>query len=126
MRVHDAVVAGDFDALRSELEPLGDFPNAVPDLAIGTPLVYAIYHGPLALVVKLLDAGADPDASDGDGFPPLIAALSPPDRDDVAEVVRLLLDGGADIEQRGMNDYTPLHAAAASGRVELVNVLLER
>lgn len=125
-RVHAAVVDGDLAALRGELEPLGDFPNRSPDGAVGVPLVYAVGHGPLALIRALLDAGADPDGSDGDGFPPLIAALSPPYRDDVADLVNLLLDSGADIEQHGMNDYTPLHCAASSGQPALVELLLER
>lgn len=125
-RIHGAVADGDLDALRHELEPLGDFPNAVPDLSIGSLLVYAIYHGPMTLVEGLLDAGADPNASDGDGFPPLVAALSPAERDDVADVLGLLLDRGADIEQRGINDYTPLHLAAETGRIDLVDLLLER
>jgi ankyrin repeat protein len=125
-RVHGAVCAGDFETLRRELEPFGDWPNTSPDGAIGLPLVYAIYHGPFELIEQLLDAGADPDGSDGDGFPPLIAALSPPDRDDVAQVLTLLLDRGADIELRGMNDYAPLHAATAAGRLDLVELLLDR
>lgn len=125
-RVHGAVADGDLAALRRELEPFGDFPNRSVDGAVGLPLVYAVYHGPLELIRALLDAGADPDASDGDGFPPLIAALSPPDRDDVVDLLILLLDRGADIEQHGMNDYTPLHCAAASGQPALVELLLER
>jgi ankyrin repeat protein len=125
-RVHDAVADGDLAALRRELEPFGGFPNRSVDAAMGLPLVYAVYHGPLQLIRALLDAGADPDGSDGDGFPPLIAALSPPDRDDVADLLILLLDHGADRGQRGVNDYTPLHCAAASGHPALVELLLER
>jgi ankyrin repeat protein len=34
-----------------------------------------------------------------------------PARPDVLDVIRLLLDSGADPDQRGINDWTPLHAA---------------
>lgn len=132
-RVHAAFVEGDMHALRSEIDHLGGFPNTAPDLAIGTPLVYAIYWSPLAFVRELLDAGADPDASDGDGFPPLIAALTCATpapgarvRDDVPELIDLLLTRGAEITQRGINDYTPLHLAAAQGDLAMVDALLAR
>jgi len=64
--------------------------------------------------------GADPNLVDYAGFPPLIAALACSNsrpgaaaRPDVCEIVALLLSFGADTNQRGVNDYTPLHMAVA-------------
>src|SRR5262245_50026397 len=75
-RIHDAFVAGDLDALRAAVDDPSVIPNGrMPD-AIGSCLVYAIYHSPLAFIGALLDLGADPRAPVDDGFPPLIAALS--------------------------------------------------
>ena len=98
---------------------------------IGACLTYAIYHSPLAMIVALLDAGADPNWPADDGFPPLIAALScaeeapgSPPRTDVRQIVELLLERGADVHQRGVNDYTALHWAAGQGDLELVDLLL--
>ncbi len=122
-RVHDATVAGDLDALRAELEPLGGFPDLVPHAGIGTPLVYAVYHGPRSLIEGLLAAGADPDLDDGDGFPPLIAALTS-GRDDRIEIVEVLLRSGADPDRHGINDDTALHLAATDGDLPLVELLL--
>lgn len=121
--LHDAVVAGDLDALRGLLEPIGGFPDRVPDQSIGTPLVYAVHHGPLQLIAALLEAGADPDLDDGDGFPPLIAAVTS-GRHDVAAVIGLLLRHGADPDRRGINDETALHLVAAAGDLALVELLL--
>lgn len=130
-RVDAAFARGDFEALRREFGDLDDFPNVAPSAAIGMPLVYAIYHSPLALVKELLDAGADPNCAGSDGSPPLYAALtcaSPAPgttvRRDVPELVELLLLRGADVEQRGGNDYTPLHLAAAQGDPAMVELLL--
>ncbi len=131
VRVHRAFVEGDFETLRSELEHLGDFANTAPDLTLGHPLVYAIYHSPATLVAKLLAAGADPDGHSEDGYPPLIAAMTvagpagSPARARTAELVEMLLAGGADVNQRGINDYSPLHHAAAQGDLGLVERLLE-
>jgi ankyrin repeat protein len=131
-RVLDAAFrAGDLDALRAELGSMDGFPNVVAHPAIGPCLTYAIYHSPIEMVAALLDAGADPNAPADDGFPPVIAALTcaipapgTTVRNDVPQLVKLLLDHGADVGQRGVNDYTPLHLAAAQGDLEMVATLL--
>jgi ankyrin repeat protein len=130
-RLDAAFSRGDLDALRREIGGLGDFPNTEPGAAIGMPLVYAIYHSPLELVRELLDAGADPNSDSNDGFPPLYAALTcvtptpgATVRHDLPELVELLLRRGADVGQRGFNDYAPLHLAAAQGDLAMVELLL--
>jgi len=123
---------GDLATLQEELGALDGFPNVIADPAIGACLTYAIYHGPVALISSLLTAGADPNWPDDDGFPPLIAALSCSEstpegntRTDVHEILELLVSHDADANQRGINDYTALHYAAAQGDLEAVNLLLE-
>lgn len=107
-------------------------PNGAMPVAIGSCLVYAIYHSPLCFIRELLELGADVNAPVLDGFPPLIAALScaeerrgPTKRTDVNDILRLLLSFGADPNQRGMNDYTPLHMAVALGDGLAVQILLD-
>jgi hypothetical protein len=46
-------------------------------------------------------------------------------REDVDEVLRLLLSYGADPNQRGINDYTPLHMAVAQRAPQAARILLE-
>ena len=111
---------GDLETLRRELGSLEGFPNVIAHRAIGPCLTYAIYHSPIEMVAALLESGADPNAPANDGFPPLIAALTcaiptagAKARTDVSQLVELLLTHGADVGQRGINDYTPLHLAAA-------------
>ena len=86
-------------------------------------LEYAIHHSPLAFIRALLELGADPNYQDHAGFPALIAALSSA-RADKYEIIELLLASGADIQQRGINDWTPLHYAAANDDVEAMERLL--
>src|SRR4029453_2533747 len=66
------------------------------------------------------------------GFPPLIAALScirsqpgSPARPEAIQIIKLLLRFGVDCNQRGLNDFTPLHMAFAERSAEAVQVLLE-
>jgi ankyrin repeat protein len=101
-----------------------DFPNCRGPRGMGENILeYAIYHSPLAFIRKLLDLGADPNYDDPAGFPSLIATLSA-DRPDRWELLKLLLDHGADVLQRGVNGYTPLHHAAATNDVPAIELLL--
>jgi ankyrin repeat protein len=131
LRIDAAFKAGDLAALRAELDDQQGFPNVVVAAGIGDCLTYAIYQSPIAFIAELLDLGADPNWPADDGFPPLIAALacarSTPGssaRTDVHAIVELLLARGADVQQRGLNDYTPLHWAAGDGDLAMVNLLL--
>jgi len=42
----------------------------------------------------------------------------------VAEIIQRLLSFGADPNQRGLNDYTPLHMAASERNLSAVEILL--
>jgi hypothetical protein len=131
-RVDDAFKAGDLAALRLAVDDPDAVPNGPMPLTIGSCLVYAVYHSPLGFVQELLERGADPNAPVDDGFPPLIAALTctrdergANRRDDVEGLLRLLLRFGSDPNQRGINDYTPLHMAVAERNALAVRILLD-
>lgn len=131
-QLDEAFRNGDLDALRVAAEDPALVPNGrMPD-TIGSCLVYAIYHSPLSFIRTLLEIGANPNAPADDGFPPLIAALScsrdvpgAKRRTDVDEMVRLLLSFGADPNQRGLNDYTPLHMGVGVRDTLAVQLLLD-
>lgn len=131
-RIDEAFRNGDLEGLRAAVDDPTVIPNGrMPD-TVGSCLVYAIYHSPLAFIRTLLEIGADPNAPVDDGFPPLVAALSctrelpgATRRHDVDDILRLLLTFGADPNQRGVNDYTPLHMAVAARQAFAVQILLD-
>jgi hypothetical protein len=130
-RIDDAFRAGDLEALRLAVEDPSIIPNGTMPFEIGSCLVYAIYLSPLSFIRTLLELGADPNVPVDDGFPPLIAALScgrevpgATARKDVDDVLRLLLSFGTDPNQRGFNDYTPLHQAVADRNLSAIHILL--
>lgn len=134
-RVDAAFKSGDLDALREICGDTEAFPNVrAPHEAIACSLLqYAIYHSPVAFVRQLLEHGADANYDDGAGFPSLLAALitgRPPGKvrelGEVRELLTLLLDFGADPNQRGVNDYTPLHWVAQYGDSDLAELFLAR
>jgi ankyrin repeat protein len=130
--IDQAFRKGDLDALRAAAEDPSIVPNGrMPD-GIGPCLTYAIYHSPLPFIRTLLEIGANPNVPADDGFPPLIAALSTgrevagaTKRTDVDAVIRLLLSFGADPNQRGINDYTPLHMAVGERNAYALQLLLD-
>jgi uncharacterized protein len=129
--IDDAFRAGDLDALRAAVEDPAAIPNGHMPLAIGPCLEYAIYHSPLAFIRTIVELGADVNPAHHDGFPPLHAALScshpqpgSPGRRDVVDVLTLLLASGADPNQRGLNDWTPLHSAVAYRNLDAIPLLL--
>ena len=124
LAIHEAYRRGNLERLRALLGDPPDFPNCRgPEGVGGIILEYAIYHSPLGFVRRLLGLGADPNYPDHAGFPSLIAALSAA-RPDRYALIELLLAAGADIQARGVNDWTPLHYAAATDDVQAIELLL--
>lgn len=125
LAIHEAFKRGDLEALKSLLGSPADFPNCRGPSGIGGNLLeYAIYHSPLPFIRALLEAGADPNYDDYAGFPSLLAALSGREGPDRYDVLDMLLDFGADVAQRGHNDYTPLHMAAVQEDLRAMELLL--
>ena len=85
-----------------------------------TRLMRASASGEAGSVGELLEAGADPNAADGNGE----TALSLAAQFGRTEAVALLVKGGAQVDAADANGVTPLMKAARFGRDETVEELL--
>ena len=83
-------------------------------------LTLAALKGNTGLVIELLQAGADPDACDGQGRTPLIEAAF----GGHVDTLSALLGAGADPNARDPEGWTPLMEAASKGRLDVVKLLL--
>ena len=112
-----------------------------------TPLHFAAEYGRVEVVHMLLEHAANPGADDDDrktaflvvleyvnardaeGKSPLHLASQGSNHEsqnvNLCNVVRLLLEHGADVNALSNGRSTPLHIAARRGRIEVVRVLLE-
>lgn len=121
-----ALRAGDLAGARAALGDPPEFPNLRDPYLGHWVLQDALYVAPVTTVEALLDLGADPGFDTGDGFPALALVLHHRDDHDVrAQLVGLLLAHGANPDARGLNDWTPLHFAAAQGDRRCVELLLD-
>ncbi|XP_055620115.1 protein phosphatase 1 regulatory subunit 16A isoform X2 [Toxorhynchites rutilus septentrionalis] len=85
-------------------------------------LLEAAARNDIAEVAKLLQKGVTPDATNMDG----LTALHQCCIDDNAEMLNLLLDFGANVNAQDSERWTPLHAAATCGHLNLVKILIAR
>jgi uncharacterized protein len=119
----DACAVGDEERVHALLKT---FPESIdaysPDGFY--PLGLAAFFGHNKIVEYLLAAGADVNQSSKNALKvaPIHAAVSNGD----IEIVRTILNRGADVDAHQQKGFTALQAAAGAGREDLVELLIER
>ena len=101
-----------FGVIRAQDNPA---PTASPEI------IACIRNGNVACVSEFLSRGGNTKSIDGKGVPLLSVAAEAKS----ATMVRLLLNGGADINYAGSGDEAPICRAALFGRTENAQTLLD-
>jgi ankyrin repeat protein len=114
---------GDLDGVRLALGDPADFADASDAYTNVNLLEHAIVESDVGFIRRLLELGADPNYEALGGFPSLINTLGGSSEKKYA-LLELLIAFGADVNQRGVNDYTPLHMAASLDDDRAIAILL--
>ncbi|MFP4365055.1 MAG: ankyrin repeat domain-containing protein, partial [Spirochaetia bacterium] len=86
----------------------------------GARLAEAVQDGEYIRTEELLRSGANPDYRDDEDTPVIIHGV----RSENAQILRLLIEAGANVRVRGPEGTSPLEIAAQRGNSAMVNMLL--
>ena len=122
--VFDAATAGDAKRVAALVDTDRSLANAVARDGY-SPLGLASFFKRCDVVKVLLERDAKPSVPSRDqGFTPLHSAVATDAGEATAEIVRLLLEAGADPNAKSHEGGTPLHSAAFTGDLEIAELLL--
>ncbi len=118
------LMAGEIAALEEIAKTVDDFPTGKDDFLSRHWITNAIDCGTEEVVAWMLSNGAPVVFRDAEGFSVLHSAIDR-EKADRIEIMKLLLQAGADINAHGINDWTPAHHASARNDVEALKFLVE-
>jgi ankyrin repeat protein len=118
------IAGSDLNALERAAASMQGFPDGTDDFTNRRWITNAIDCGSLASIQWMLSKGVQVRFKDDEGYTPLHSAI---DRDhpDKHEVIKLLINSGADINAHGINDWTPSHMAAVRNDLISLKIILE-
>ncbi len=123
LNVFEACAVGELVRVQELIKLQPDLINAyAPDGF--QPLGLAAFFGHTALVEWLLEVGAEVNSPSRNAMRvmPLHSAVA----NKRTDIVRLLLDHGADVNAAQADDFTPLHEAAQNGLLDVTQWLIDR
>jgi ankyrin repeat protein len=123
INLFEASAAGKFDIVAYLLNQRFDAVNDYADDGF-TPLGLACYFGQSEVARYLVLKGADVNLPSNNGFHvyPIHSATAGSYND----IVRMLIENGAQVNVKQQAGATPLHSAAQNGNLELLILLLEK
>ncbi len=96
-----------------------------PPSELDEQLFEAVAAKDTAAVEKFLNAGANPNTINADGLPVLLRAIRGAWVSGNTDIVKMLLEFGADVNEHNGSDFACLPQAAYSGQLEVVQILLD-
>ena len=120
----DLLAEGNIELLQEAERVIDSFPTGVDDFIHRHWITNSIDCGSLESVKWVLSKEVDLSFCDDEGYTPILSAI---DRElpGKYEIIQLLINNGAPINKKGINDWTPLHMSAAREDVEALKILVK-
>ncbi|WP_368040326.1 ankyrin repeat domain-containing protein [Ruegeria atlantica] len=121
--IQEWLANGDLDQLEFATQLVDSFP-CENDGCFGSPwIVHAVECGCLKSVNWMIEQGVNLQPCTADGYPPVLACIEH-DGKEKYQMLEALIAAGVDINQRGINGWTPLHMAAIREDERSMHMLL--
>lgn len=119
----DLLASGNIELLEEAKNALDGFPDGVDGYIERHWITNAIDSGAIESIEWILSKTVDLSFRDQQGYTPILSAIDR-EKTDKYQVMQLLIDHGAPIDNKGINDWTPLHRAAAHEDIEALKLLV--
>ena len=120
----DLLAQGNIELLEEAEKVIESFPTGIDNYLQRHWITNAIDCGSLASVKWVLSRSVDLNFRDDEGYTPVLSALER-ERPEKYEILQLLIDSGAPLNKKGVNDWTPLHMAAVREDIEALKLLIK-
>ncbi|WP_207422707.1 ankyrin repeat domain-containing protein [Desertivirga brevis] len=122
LTIYEASAVGKFDSVANIIYYRPDLINTFSDDGF-TPLGLACYFGNEEVARYLLLKGAEPNIPSRNGYNvyPINSSVAANN----ADITKILLEAGAEVNVAQSSGVTPLHSAAHYGNIEILILLLE-
>ncbi len=114
---------GDLDQLEFASQVVDSFPHGKDSCFKSHWIAHAVSSGCLKTVEWMIKEGVNLRTKENDGYPPLITCVEN-DGKDKYETLSALIQSGADVNEQGINGWTPLHMAAIRDDERSMHMLL--
>lgn len=118
------IIEGDMETLEKLSAIVDDFPAGKDNFIDRHWIIHAIDCGTFEVIEWMVHKNTPLIFRDDEGKTVLHSAIER-EKPDKYEVMKLLIKAGADLNAKGMNDYTPAHKAAVRSDLEGLRLLKE-
>ncbi|NJB72460.1 ankyrin repeat protein [Saonia flava] len=122
LSVYEAIGIGDLSLVSNFINTDSSLLNSFSPDGF-TPLGLASFFGQIPVVKFLLEKGANPNVAANNTFK--VAPIHSACAISNLEIVKLLIEGGADVNAKQMKGVTPIHSAAHNGQNQLIQLLID-
>jgi len=123
-RMFEVMKRGQLDELEAEAARNLSFPEGIDDYLGRRWIVSAIDAHSTPTIAWMLGRRVALDFRDDEGYTPLHTAIDSSGANHL-EVLKLLLEAGAPVNLKGINDWTPAHMAVARDDVEALKLIVQ-